>query len=114
MNVGQQLLGAADFVAHGGLGGEIEAAVGPGVIADFVAGDGDGAGETGVAFDVLAALKERRGGIGFGEEFQDGGGTGGGAIVEGEGDGLVGSFSAPDAGGEELGGASADGPGGGA
>ena len=63
-----------------------EAAVGPGVVADFVAFGDDLANEGGVGFGVFADQEEGAFDVAIAEDFEESGGIGGvGAVVEGHG-----------------------------
>src|ERR1700722_5001545 len=106
--------GEAEGVLEGGVaGGELLAEAGgglpgePGVghrmVADEVAGGGDGAGDLGALADVAADEEERRSDLVAGEDFEEAlGGDVVGAIVVGEGD-LVGVAARDEGGPEELG-----------
>ena len=74
------------------------------MIADLVAGGGDGAGDGGQAIDVGPDLKERGGGtLCFSRTGEDLGGGFARPIVEGQGDGATVARTAPDGIGEDGG-----------
>ena len=82
-----------DFVAGFELGADAgfgvagEAGMGHGVVAEGVAGGGDGAGESGLGADVAADEEEGGADVVAGEEIEEVRGDGGvGAVVEGEGE----------------------------
>src|ERR1019366_2210246 len=104
-------LGAGKFVMDERRWAQGEVGMSVRVVADLVARCVDGAGEVRGAADVGADLKEGGGDVVGCEDFEDGGGVGTGAVVEGQCEGAAAMRGAPDRGAEELGCASAYSPG---
>jgi hypothetical protein len=71
------------------------------VVADFVAGIGDGARDLRQAVDIGAALEEGGGGVVAGQDLEDFKRGFAGAVVEGERDGALIAGAAPDAGAKD-------------
>lgn len=114
-DVGEGALAAFEFRADavGVLAGEIGVHVG--VVAEGVAGFGDAAGELGMSADVVADEEKGCGDVCAGKQIEQGGGVAvAGAVVVGEGEGVVlgvGIGRIDEGGAEELGGRPAGGVG---
>ena len=100
----QSLGGAVDLLIDAAGGGQGEVEMGPGVVADAVAGGGDLANERGMGLGVTAYKEEGCADVAAGEEIEQAGGPDGvGTVVEGEGE-LAGARRGDERGAEEAGG----------
>ena len=108
---GDGLIGAGELVFDGGGGGQGEVEMGPGMVADGMAGGGDLADEAGISLGAAANEEECGADIAAGEKLEEARGPGGvGAVVEGEGE-LAGARRGDERGAEELRGGPAGGVG---